>query len=62
MPGEVRVLGVMMASVMMEGVNVGVGGAMMLGLLLCFCWRNSMKAAAMVGSVGLVAKSVRREA
>ena len=61
MPGEVRVLGVMMASVMME-VNVGVGGAMMLGLLLFFCWRNSMKAAAMVGSVGLVAKSVRRDA
>ena len=51
MPGEV----------MME-VSVGVGGAMVLGLLLFFCWRNSMKAAAMVGSVGLVAKSVRRDA
>ena len=47
MPGEVRVLGEVMASVMME-VNVGAGGAMMLGLLLFFCWRNSMKAAAMV--------------
>ncbi len=62
MPGEVRVVLGVVASVMVE-VNVGVGGAaMMLGLLLCFCWRNSMKAAAMVGSVGLVAKSVRREA
>ena len=60
MPGEVRVVLGVMASVMME-VNVDVGGAMMLGLLLCFCWRSSMNAAAMVGSVGLLAKSVRRE-
>ena len=61
MPGEVRVVLGVVASVMVK-VNVGVGGAMMLGLMLCFCWRNLMKAVAMVGSVGLVAKSVRREA
>ncbi len=61
--GEVRVVLGLLASVMVE-VNVGVGGAagMKLELLLCFSWRNSMKEAARVGSEGLVARSVSREA
>ncbi len=61
--GEVRVVLGVIASVMVEAkVGVGGAGSRMLELLLCFCWRNSMKEAAKVGSEGSAARRVRREA